>query len=60
MKNKITMKNVVWGAKTADGKIVGGGNLDILRKAKKIPAICDKHQELFLEIIECNDCDVRI
>jgi hypothetical protein len=54
---KVNMKNVVWGCKN-----IGGGNLDILRKIKnpKIPAICDKHQEIFQEMIECNDCDIRI
>ena len=54
------MKNVVWGVNTPEGKHIGGGNLDILRKLKKIPAICDKHQELFKELVECNDCNVRI
>lgn len=55
-KYTFNMKNVCWGI----GKL-GGGNLDILRRAKKkIPAICNKHQEVFAKIIECNDCDVRI
>ena len=55
MKKKRKTREVCWGI----GKM-GGGNLDILRKATKIPAICDKHQDSFLEILECNDCDVRI
>ncbi len=49
------MRNVVWGIKN-----IGGGNFDILQKSIKIPAICDKHQKDFMEILECNYCDVRI
>ena len=56
MKKKINMKKVCWGI----GKF-GGGNLDIPRKeTKKIPGICEKHQRDFIEIVECNDCDVRL
>ena len=60
MSKRKDLKNVCWGI----GKL-GGGNLDICRKATlkkttKVPAICDIHQELFIEILECNDCDVRI
>jgi hypothetical protein len=29
---KINMRKVVWGAKLPNGKMIGGGNLDILNK----------------------------
>lgn len=52
---KVDFSKVCWGI----GKI-GGGNLDVLRQATKVPGICDNHQQAFIEIIECNNCNVRL
>ncbi len=54
-KRKINFRNICWGIHN-----IGGGNLDILNKVRKVPGICDEHQKVFIEIIECNDCNVRL